>query len=426
MNSSKNSTLIPKEWETEKIKNLCSFINRGISPKYCAKSSYKIINQACIYWSQFKDSNLKFLSEEFWPKIRKELKVKKLDVLLNSTGTGTLGRALVFDKEKGDFIADGHITILRTINNILNPYYLAYYFETNIGQKYIYNYCVTGSTNQVELSKRLLENLKISIPPIKEQNKITSILSTVGNLIENTENLIKAYSLLKKGLIQTLLTKGIGHTKFKKTEIGEIPEEWEINNLNEIIKTIESGGRPTGGATETSGTIPSFGGENILKDGEIDYISVRKISLDYFNNMGKGKLKDKDILINKDGANTGKVSIYSNKYYREASINEHIFLIRVFNKTIIPEFLFYYLYSANGQYYLKLKITGSAQPGINKTFINNFPVPIPPVQEQKFICNILLNLDEQILILKNKKDTLELLKKGLMQQLLTGKIRVKV
>lgn len=285
---------------------------------------------------------------------------------------------------------------------------------------------LNAATGVPGLNRNDVHNLKIPIPTIKEQNKIATILSTVHDLIENTDHLINSYTLLKKGLMQTLLTKGIGHTEFKKTEIGKIPVEWQMKNLCEVITTIESGGRPTGGATKNSGTIPSFGGENILKNGGVDYRNIRKISLDYYKNMSMGKLNDKDILINKDGANTGKVGIYTNKYYKEGSINEHIFLIRGFKKAITQEFLYYYLLSDKGQYYIKQKIIGSAQPGINKSFTHNFPIPVPHINEQEEISKILISLDEQLSIFKEKKEKLNLSKKGLMQQLLTGKKRVRV
>ena len=72
------------------------------------------------------------------------------------------------------------------------------------------------------------------LPTIEEQEKIASILSTVDEQIDNVDALIEKNKELKKGLMQTLLTKGIGHTKFKKTEIGEIPEEWEVG-VNYVI-----------------------------------------------------------------------------------------------------------------------------------------------------------------------------------------------
>ena len=75
--------------------------------------------------------------------------------------------------------------------------------------------------------------MPIPYPSLKEQQKIASILSNVDELIQKTEQIIEQTQRLKKGLMQRLLTKGIGHTKFKKTELGEIPEEWQINNLME-------------------------------------------------------------------------------------------------------------------------------------------------------------------------------------------------
>lgn len=94
---------------------------------------------------------------------------------------------------------------------------------------------MTGSAGQKRVPTEFIKDYVLAVPTIKEQEKIASILSTVDEQIDNVDALIEKNKELKKGLMQTLLTKGIGHTKFKKTEIGEIPEEWEVSNLTNIV-----------------------------------------------------------------------------------------------------------------------------------------------------------------------------------------------
>jgi len=411
---------IPEDWKIKYLESISTEVGDGIhtTPRYVSSSNYFFINgNNLVNGNILITKDTKCVSEQEYNLLKKNLNSNTILISIN----GTIGNLAYYKNEN---VVLGKSVAYINLKKDFEKRLIFYLFQHPYIKTYFKNE-LTGTTIN-NLSLKSLRKTPIIIPTIMEQKKIASILSTVHDLIENTDHLINSYTLLKKGLMQTLLTKGIGHSEFKKTEIGEIPVEWQIKNLCEVITAIESGGRPTGGATENSGTITSFGGENILKDGGVDYKNVRKISLDYYKNMSMGKLNDKDILINKDGANTGKLGIYSNKYYKEGGINEHIFLIRGLKKVITQEFLYYFLLSDKGQYYIKQKITGSAQPGINKSFTHNFPVPVPYINEQEEISKILISLDEQLSIFKEKKEKLNLLKKGLMQQLLTGKIRVKV
>ena len=92
----------------------------------------------------------------------------------------------------------------------------------------------SNSTAQAGLYLGELAKINIILPTLKEQEKIASVLSTVDEQIDNVDTLIEKNKELKKGLMQQLLTKGIGHTKFKKTEVGEIPEGWEVRKIGDI------------------------------------------------------------------------------------------------------------------------------------------------------------------------------------------------
>lgn len=206
-----------------------------------------------------------------------------------------------------------------------------------------------------------------------------------------------------------------------KDRIGEIPNDWEaVNGYNYLL--LESGMRPAEHVTDNSNDIPSLGGENITSDGFLTFKNVRYISREYFARMPKGKLIDGDILINKDGANTGKLAFAKTNPFPETSVNEHVFLIR--NKgDFEQDFLFYFLLSALGQNQIQPKVVGSAQPGINNSFTKGLYIPKPPKPEQRTIASILSKVDEAIAATKNSIAKAERLKKSLMQNLLTGKLK---
>ena len=196
--------------------------------------------------------------------------------------------------------------------------------------------------------------------------------------------------------------------------------KWEIRDFSNIISLMESGLRPKGGVSVDSGEIPSFGGENIIQSGGVSYNNLNKVPTKFFEMMKKGILKDKDVLINKDGANTGKVGLFNNSRFQRACINEHLFLIRGKEEVIIQDYIYYFLLSPKAQQIIKTKISGSAQPGLNTKFIENFPITFPLDKSiQTRIAEILSTADKAIensekLIAKYKR-----MKNGLMQDLLT-------
>jgi type I restriction enzyme S subunit len=200
--------------------------------------------------------------------------------------------------------------------------------------------------------------------------------------------------------------------------------------LSDYIKSIESGTRPSGGVDFDYGDIPSFGGENIIQSGGVKYFRVKKVTKSFYSKMNRGKLRDLDVLINKDGANTGKVGIYRDFYYDMASINEHLFLLRGIEDEIDNVYLYYDLLSELGQIQIKRQITGSAQPGLNSNFINYYSINLPPLPQQKKIAKILSTVDNVIEKTESAIAKYQAIKQGLMHDLFkrgieinTGKLR---
>ena len=210
--------------------------------------------------------------------------------------------------------------------------------------------------------------------------------------------------------------------KFKTTPAGEIPVDWECYPLQEVLETIESGMRPKGGVSVDSGEVPSFGGENIKSDGGVTYEDVNKVTMGFFKSMPKGILKNRDVLINKDGAWTGKVGLYNSTTYATACINEHLFILRGKNGCITQEFIYYLLLSEEGEKKLRRIITGSAQPGLGTSFPKFFPAQVPPLAEQKKIAAILCSVDETINKIQGTIEQIQVLKKSLMQELFTQRL----
>lgn len=196
-------------------------------------------------------------------------------------------------------------------------------------------------------------------------------------------------------------------------------EEWIESSLSSIIATLESGTRPKGGVTTDSGEVPSLGGENILQSGGISLKTVKKVTQSFYDKMTKGHLIEGDVLINKDGANTGKLGMYKGFCLNKACINEHLFLIRA-KEEVDNTFLYYFLLLEQTQQIIRNKISGSAQPGLNSGFIKDFPFNYPKnKKEQSTIATILTTIDQAIEKTEQLIAKYERIKTGLVQDLLT-------
>lgn len=354
------------------------------------------------------------LPEEYCKKLRIGF-TKGGDVLF--THNATVGRVAVLHESFEDAVVGTSITYYRLNNNTIDRKYFAYSLQTKHFKSQLDQVMFQTTRMQVPITTQA--KLDIIIPPLEEQQIIASILSNVDNLILKTDQVIEQTQRLQKGLMQRVLTKGIGHTKFKKTELGEIPEEWNIFTL--INKcSIGSGGTPSRTKPEYyKGDIPW------VKTGEINFVDITNtgehISKEAINESSAKLYKKGTLLVAMygQGITRGRSAILA----IDATINQACAAIQPSDE-LSNRFLFYW-FQMNYEKIRNLS-HGTHQSNLNLDYIGSLKIPCPSINEQKKIVFILSNIDNLIQKLKDKKKNEETLKKGLMQQLLTGKIRVKV
>ena len=180
------------------IEDVASFCSRGKSPKYVTESKLKVINQACIYWDRFKFENVKYNEEDY----DGDRIISNNDLLICSTGTGTLGRCNIFRvSDDSRYMADSHVTIIRLNGHILPEVFKAW-FERPRTQGKLYSDCVSGSTNQIELSKEKLKNMNILVPPINLQKQFASFAKQVDKSKFAVQKSLEKTQLLFDSLMQ--------------------------------------------------------------------------------------------------------------------------------------------------------------------------------------------------------------------------------
>jgi len=267
----------------------------------------------------------------------------------------------------------------------------------------------TGTTRErIGLSD--LKEVKLHIPvTLEEQTKIATILSKIDSKIELISKEIAQTNLLKKGLMQQLLTKGIGHTKFKSSPLGNIPESWAVKPLAEICENPRKKFSDTNGYCIELEHIEQETGQLKSFDNYEDKLSV------------KSAFRKQDILF-------CKLRPYLRKYWYadfEGACTSELLVFRA-KAAILSKLLFYIVQQESFISYAVANSYGTKMPRTSWDVLSEFSVLLPPIEEQNEIVNILKTIDEKIEILEVKKNLNGQLKRGLMQQLLTGKIRVKV
>ena len=404
---------IPEGWQLKTLGDACHIVN-GSTPKRTVSEYWE---NGDIPWFTVDDIRndgriIKKTSQKITERALKETSVKLLPkdtVLLCCTASvGEVALAKVPLTTNQQF--NGLVT---KNEKELFPNYL-FYSAQNFGENLKRK---AGKTTINFLSVGTLANEWLLIPPLKEQQKIAGILETVDTYIEETKAVIKATEKLKKGLMQELFTRGIGHTKFKQTEIGEIPESWKLEKLSDIAE-VERGKfshRPRNDPAFYGGDIPFIQtGDIVASHGRVNKFTQTLNQ----KGLSVSRLFKKGTIVMTIAANIGETAILEFDSCFPDS------LVGITPKSVNPVFLEYYLRTCKK--YLDSIATQSAQKNINLEKLNPLLVVVPELKEQKQIAEILTSLDEKIKVNKKLLAKQTELKKGLMQDLLSGVKRVNI
>jgi len=155
---------LPAGWCWVPLKTLSSFIGRGRGPTYVETGGVPVVNQRCIRWRRLEHLHFKRTSREAFDRLSPDLRIRKGDLLWNSTGTGTIGRAVVYDGSIEDLTVDSHVTIVRPSS--IEPEFLGYFAETSRVQRLVVDGHV-GSTNQQEMPRSFVEELVVPLAPLR-------------------------------------------------------------------------------------------------------------------------------------------------------------------------------------------------------------------------------------------------------------------
>lgn len=422
-------TLIPDDWEVKSLGEIgepcmCKRILKEQTSPTGDIPFYKI--------GTFGGIPDAYISRELFEQYKEQYNYPKKGTLLLSAA-GTIGRVVVFDG-KDSYFQDSNIV---WIDND----------ETKVTNDFLF-YCYSRMQWKTEeggiVSRLYNANLKstsfIAPKSLAEQQRIAKALSDVDALISTTEKLIQKKKNIKQGAMQNLLTgkkrlPGFGpQTKspaYKQTELGLIPEDWDVKTLDEIFEFKPNNTFTRDLMNESKGEYQNVHYGDVL----IKYPSVldcNKEAIPFVNQgvdvkFSKYGIKEGDIIIadTAEDETVGKAVEIYNLGNRKLVSGLHTFLCRKITDDFAPRWLGYFMNQAIFHNQLLPFITGTKVSAVSKSAIQNVKVLIPSKEEQTAIANVLSSMDKEIETLNTKLEKYRNLKTAMMQQLLTGKIRLK-
>jgi type I restriction enzyme S subunit len=309
-----------------------------------------------------------------------------------------------------------------TPNENLDRNFLHYFLTT----KFDFIRGTTSGTGVPHVSKSIFENLLVPLPPLNEQRAIVGVLGVVDSVIAKTGEVIAKTERLKKGLMQTLLTRGIGHKEYKQTPIGTIPKEWHVTKLGEIIIKLKRG--PSKQTNDSGVGVVYLTSDYITDDGFLIFENLKFLEENLIDDVDKYLLEPNDVLVNCVNSvdKIGKVAVFEG-YSKRTIVGFNNFALTLASH-VNPFFLKYVL--LQDRYKAIFRSIGKAavqQVSFSSKDLLRVEVPIPQsMSEQEEIVAVLSTIDKKLRIEKNEKIKFERIKRSLMDLLLTGKIRVKV
>jgi type I restriction enzyme S subunit len=283
-----------------------------------------------------------------------------------------------------------------------------------------------------KLNREELGEYRLALPPYEEQKRIAEILDTVDEAIAHTSSLIAKLKQMKAGLLHDLLTGGLDENgelrdalahpeQFKPSQLGQIPKEWDVLEVNQVSEDITYG--LTVRPQYVPQGIPLVSAKECF-DGWIDYKNANKISeVDYRALRLRSIPKPGDVLFTKTGTvgRVARIKLSAPK----CALSQNVALIKPRHDIVTAEFLELSLKSESIRRQTAVGITTLSIPDLQLAVLGRFLLPIPPKPEQSKIVICINSHDTRIRTEGAYRDKLKLQKQGLMHDLLTGKVRVK-
>jgi len=414
----------PENWEVNKLGNICKKVTDGThETPPTQESGYPFITARHITSGKIDFESCLYLEKEDHIKNINRCKPERGDILF--THIGTIGEVVKVETNKEFSIKN--IALLKPKEKTCSEF-LKYILEGRIVQGFIKRVTQGGVQNYLGLNT--ISSIRIPIPPLPKQRRIAEILSTVDDAIQKTDEVIEKAERLKKGLMQDLLTKGIGHDEFKEVQIGpetvEIPDIWDVKKLKNIsdvrASNVNKKSKEEEKPVKLCNYLDVYNNEYIENDMDFMEATAKNREIERFT------IEKDDVIITKDSETPDDIAVPAVVIddLENVLCGYHLTLLKPDKNKINGIFLSKVLQSSPIKNEFCRLAQGLTRYGLNVPSIENALIFVPPLDEQIRIVKILEKIDQKIRTEERVKRNLKELKKGLMQDLLTGKVRVNI
>jgi len=405
---------IPVEWEVVRLGELCQLDRENVEPRELPDMPYvglEHIDSGEPRLQRWGSSNeVSSSKHHFVPG----------DVLYGKLRP-YLDKAILAEFEG---VCSTDILVVKANTEFTLPEFLVHILHTQ--QFLSYAISTTSGTNLPRTRWTSLRDFKLALPPLPEQRRIAHVLSIIQRAIAAQDALIAAARELKRSLMRHLFTYGpvpldqAEQVPLKETEIGAVPEDWEVGRLGKALQTTQYG---LSVRADRTGTYPMLRMNNLV-DGWVDTSDLKYVDLDK-SDFAKFSVQKRDVLFNRTNSYelVGKTAIFD----LEGDFVFASYLIRVVPDVtqLLPEYLNYYLNWDDAQRWLKMLATrGVSQSNISATKLGQFVIRLPSPVEQEQIVQLLSAVDRKIEVEERRKAALQALFKTMLHQLMTGQVRV--
>ena len=405
---------IPKEWEVVRLGKVLNEIKYGVTASVTSNSGIPVLRVTDINDDGYFEPDSILCAELPQTEVEK-YRLKVGDLVIARSGA-TAGKVAIYEGIPEILCFASYLIKISPKKSVFSKF-LFYFLNSEIGRARLFS-GKRGSA-QPNINSQSIKAIKIPLPPLEEQQKIAHVLMNIDKAIEAVDEAIAKAERIKKGLIQELLTRGIGHTEFKETPIGKIPKTWKVKELRDVANIVSGFTFPLELQGKNKGKYP------FVKVGDLNKFYKYVVSADnYVDDEDIEKLRGKPfpkgtIIFPKIG-----MAMRLNRYRilgTDALFDNNV--AGVIPTRINNEFLYYYLVCKVDL----IKLAGTTTvPSITKSRLQSLKIPFPALGEQRKIAEILSSLDDIKRLKEEKKKRLVRMKRKLMDLLLTGKVRVSV
>lgn len=403
-------TPLGEEFEIQQGKSLSPISRRGENPRPFLRTSN-------VLWGRIDLSTvdqMDFTDEEF-----SRLSLVDGDLLVCEGGD--IGRAAVYRGPSGQYAYQNHLHRLRAKTDEIIPDFVVHWLRAAFTQLGLYE-GIGNKTTIPNLSRARLSQLQIPKPDPEEQKQVAGILGHLQRAIEVETAICEKLAVLKSATVAKLFREGLRGEPLKQTEIGEIPESWEVVRLGDIAKV-------------GNGSTPKRTNEAYWEGGHIPWITSTKIheviisQADEFVtdtafrecHLPMVPRKSLVVAITGQGKTLGNVALLE----LDTCINQHLAYVQFQVSSAIPEFYLFYLQSLYPYFRQVSSSGGSTKGALTCGLIANLKVPFPRTEEQQEIADVLMLLTRRHKVATKRFEALTKLFGAVLPQLMTGAVRVK-